>query len=39
MDQFEVDDLIDKEYRQDEEIVTNHEINRIITNLQLFLII
>jgi len=36
MDEFEVDDLIDKEYRQDEEIVTNHEINRIITNLQLY---
>ena len=36
MDEFEVDDLIDKEYRQDAEVVANHEINKIITNLQLY---
>ena len=36
MDEFEVDDLIDKEYRQDEEVVANNEINKIITNLQLY---
>ena len=36
MDEFEVDDLIDREYRKDEELVTNSEINKIITNLQLY---
>lgn len=36
MDEFEVDDLIDREYTRDEETVTNHEINKIITNLQLY---
>lgn len=36
MDDFEVDDLIDREYKRDENIVGNNEINKIITNLQLY---
>ena len=36
MDEFEVDDLIDREYRKDNEIVAKNEINNIITNLQLY---
>ena len=36
MDEFEVDDLIDREYRKDEDRVTKNEINGIITNLQLY---
>lgn len=35
MDEFEVDDLIDREYRRDE-VVANNELNRIINNLQLY---
>lgn len=35
MDEFEVDGLIDKEYRQDEDGISNTQINKIITNLQL----
>lgn len=36
MDEFEVDDLIDREYLKEEQIVANNEINKIITNLQLY---
>jgi len=36
MDEFEVDDLIDREYKKDEELVGKNEINKIITNLQLY---
>lgn len=36
MDEFEVDDLIDKEYKADEELVAKTEINKIITNLSLY---
>ena len=36
MGDFEVDDLIDREYASDEELVTQSEINKIITNLQLY---
>ncbi len=36
MDEFEVDDLIDREYTKDEELVAKNEINSIITNLQLY---
>lgn len=35
MGDFEVDDLIDKEYRKEEELVAKNEINKIITSLQL----
>lgn len=35
MDEFEVDDLIDREYAQ-EETVTTQEINKIITDLKLY---
>ena len=36
MGDFEVDDLIDREYNKEEELVTTSEINKIITNLQLY---
>lgn len=36
MNEFEVNDLIDKEYKANEEIVAKNEINRIISNLQLY---
>lgn len=36
MGDFEVDDLIDKEYRKEEELVAKNEINKIITSLQLY---
>ena len=36
MGEFEVDDLIDKEYKNDEGIVEQHEINNIVANLQLY---
>ena len=36
MDDFEVDDLIDKEYKQNEMLVSTNEINKIITDLQLY---
>lgn len=36
MEDFEIEDLIDIEYKKDEELVTNSEINNIITNLQLY---
>ena len=36
MDDFEVDDLIDREYKKEETVVANNEINKMITNLQLY---
>lgn len=36
MDRFEVDDLIDKEYQKEEDKGTQKEIERIISNLQLY---
>lgn len=36
MDEFEVDDLIDREYLVEQDIVSKTEINKIITNLQLY---
>ena len=36
MDEFEVDDLIDREYKKDDERVAKNEISKIVTNLQLY---
>jgi len=36
MNRFEEDDLIDKEYSQNEELISKNEMNKIITNLQLY---
>lgn len=36
MNRFEDDDLIDKEYSQNEELISKNEMNKIITNLQLY---
>lgn len=36
MGELEVDDLIDKEYKKDEELVGKNEINKMIANLQLY---
>lgn len=36
MEDFEVDDIINQEYKKDEEVVANNEIRKIISNLQLY---
>ena len=36
MDEFEVNDLIDKEYEPDKEIVSNNQINKIINDLKMY---
>ena len=36
MDEFEVDDLIDKEYSSEEQSIGGLELNKIITNLRLY---
>ena len=36
MGELEVDDLIDKEYKKDEELVSKNEVNKMIANLQLY---
>ena len=39
MDEFEVDDLIDKEYLKENELVVRGEINKIITRIIINIII
>lgn len=36
MEEFEVDDLIDKEYKANEELVASNEMNRLIANLKMY---
>ena len=36
MEDYGVNDLIDKEYKADDEVVANNEIRRIISNLQMY---